>query len=78
MERLVAVRSNATIDFEYKGVTFKVGILPRHIYGKFMSVATKINSGKLKDGELFDAQYEAVKYGIKGHENFLFADDCCQ
>jgi len=73
-EKLIAVRSNATVDFVHKGVTFKIGILPRHIYGKFMSVSMKINKDKLKDGELFDAQYEVVKYGVKGHEEFCYAD----
>jgi len=73
-ERLIAVRSDETVEFEYKGVIFKIGVLPRNIYGKFTSVAAKLNSGKLRDGELFDVQWEVVRHGVKGHDGLCFSD----
>lgn len=75
-KRLVAVRPNSTIDFEYEGVTFEIGIVPQHVYSKWVTIGQKmLNKKQAIDGdELFSVQSEIVKWGVKGHKDFCFED----
>jgi hypothetical protein len=70
---LVAVRPDSTIDFEFKGVTFEIGIVPQHVYGKWIEIAAKYQSGKIKGEDLLEAQKEIVRYAVKGHRDFKYS-----
>lgn len=72
MNRLVAVRPDATTDFEYCGVTFKIGVIPRHIYSKYVDIGMKAGRGKSSGEELFNCQCEVVQWGVKDHSGFFF------
>lgn len=74
MEKLVAVRPDSTVDVEIKGVIFQVGIIPQHIYAKWIEIGTKMHSGKMKGEEMLEAQKEIVRFGVKGHKGLSYED----
>lgn len=74
MGKLVAIRPNATVDFQIEGVTFKIGVVPRHIYSEFLDVSHNLTTGKTTGGELFKAQAKLVSWAVRGHEGFCYED----
>lgn len=73
-EKLVCVRPDATHDFQYKGGTFRIGVLPRSIYAKFIDAGSKQLKGKASGEEMLEIQTEIVRYGVKGHTGLEFDD----
>lgn len=73
-ERLVCVRPGDTVDFEYGGGIFKVGIMPRDIYAKWLDLGQKQVKGKATGREIVEAQMLVVKHCVKGHSGLEFSD----
>lgn len=74
MEKLICVRPDHTVDFEYSGGVFKIGVLPRNIYAKYVDAGTKQLKGKMTGADMVDVQFDVVRYGIKGHSGLFFED----
>jgi len=73
-DRLVCTRPNATVDFEYQGGTFKIGILPRSIYAEFVEAGSKQLKGKMNGADMLDLQFKIIKHSVKGHSGLVFSD----
>lgn len=74
MDKLVAVRPNATVDVVIGGVTFKVGILPQHIQAKWIEIGSKMSNNNYSGKELLDVQREVVQWAVKDHEGLCYED----
>jgi hypothetical protein len=64
-ERLVCIDPAETRAYRIGGGTFKLGVLPRDIYGRFLKAKKDLD---------FEDFWEAVRHGVQGHEGLVYPD----